>query len=98
MDINSIPDIFQSKIRIAIISSLLKSDRTFKEIKTITSASDGNISSHATKLEKSGYITIHKTYYMKKPQTTYHLTQKGRSDFEEYIKALESLLRDSMKE
>lgn len=95
MNINSIPDIFQSKIRIAIVSCLLKADRTFKEIKDITSATDGNISVHATKLESAGYITIQKKYHNKKPQTTYSLTDQGRDAFEGYIRTLEQLLADS---
>lgn len=95
MNINSIPDIFQSKIRIAIVSCLLKADRTFKEIKNITSATDGNISSHAAKLETAGYIVIHKKYHNNKPLTTYSLTNKGRNDFEQYIKTLEQLLAEA---
>lgn len=96
MNINSIPDLFQSKIRIAIVSCLLKGDKTFKELKSITGASDGNISVHAKKLEVAEYISIKKGFHKNKPLTTYSLTSKGRQEFEDYISVLENLLKDSM--
>lgn len=97
MDINSIPDIFQSKIRIAIVSCLLSSDKTFKEIKSITKTTDGNISAHTSKLEKAGYISIRKTMLNNRPLTTYSLTQNGRKEFEDYIKVLENLLKGTQE-
>lgn len=93
MDINSIPDIFQSKIRIAIVSSLLTGPKTFKEIKALTNASDGNISTHMTKLKNANCVVITKDFKNNKPRTTYVLTSQGRSEFTAYVKILENIIK-----
>lgn len=95
MDIHSIPESFQSKIRIAIISSLITGEKTFSQVKELTNATDGNLSVHMTKLEDIGYITVHKEFAGKKPRTTYSLTDKGKKDFVDYVSFLENLLRES---
>lgn len=92
MDINSIPDIFQSKIRIALVSCLITGAKSFKELKEVTGATDGNLSVHLTKLHKAGYIVIHKDFFNNKPRTEYELTQKGRDEFIEYVNKLQQIL------
>ena len=52
MEINSIPEAFQTKLRLAIISALITGSKTFKELKIITSASDGNLGAQLSKLEE----------------------------------------------
>ncbi|KUO78195.1 MAG: MarR family transcriptional regulator [Desulfosporosinus sp. BRH_c37] len=95
MNINSIPESFQSKIRIAIISTLITGDKSFNEIKEITKATDGNLSVHLSKLEEMGYLTVTKEFIGKKPRTTYSLTETGRNEFVEYVFLLEKLLTDA---
>ncbi len=93
MDINSIPDIFQSKLRIAIIACLTIGERTFKEVKEITGATDGNLSVQMSKMAKAGYIEVYKDYFNNKPRTRYNLTAKGKNDFIQYVNTLDNLLR-----
>lgn len=93
MDINSIPDIFQSKLRIAIIASLMTGEKTFTELKEITSATDGNLSIHISKMEESGYIEVYKDFFNKKPRTRYNLTVKGKNEFINYVNTLENILK-----
>lgn len=93
MDINSIPDIFQSKLRIAIVSCLMTGEKTFKEVKEITGATDGNISVQVSKMEEGGYIEVHKDFSNNKPRTKYTLTLKGQNEFIDYVNALESVLK-----
>lgn len=93
MDINSIPDIFQSKLRIAIVSCLMTGEKTFKEVKELTGATDGNLSVHLTKLEESGHIKIFKDFFNNKPRTRYNLTAKGRKEFADYVNLLDNLLK-----
>jgi DNA-binding MarR family transcriptional regulator len=54
--------------------------------------SGGNLSSHTSKLEDSGYIRIEKSFVDKRPQTTFELTRKGRAAFENYRKMMEKAL------
>lgn len=95
MDINSIPESFQSKIRLAIISSLVTGEKTFNQLKEITQATDGNLSIHLTKLEENGIIVIKKEFFQKKPRTTYFITEKGRKQLEEYVVLLENILNQA---
>lgn len=94
MNIHSIPDIFQSKLRIAIVSTLLLGEKTFKELKEVTNATDGNLSSHLKKLNESGYIDMSKDFFQNKPRTTYNLTNKGKKEFTDYVNTLEQLLKE----
>lgn len=48
----------------------------------------GNLSSHLTRLEEASYLTISKTFKGKCPLTLCRLTKKGRQAFEAYSAAL----------
>lgn len=93
MDINSIPDMFQSKLRIAIVSCLMTGEKTFKEVKEVTGATDGNLSVQISKMEEAGYIQVSKDFFNNKPRTRYNLTEKGRNEFIDYVNVLENLLK-----
>lgn len=93
MDINSIPDIFQSKLRIAIIACLMTGEKTFKEVKEITGATDGNLSVQISKMEEGGYIEVYKDFFNNKPRTRYNLTEKGKNEFIDYVNTLENVLK-----
>ena len=60
MEINAIPEAFQTKIRLAILSSLLTGKKNFRELKVITSATDGNLGAQIKKLNGLGYVTVEK--------------------------------------
>ena len=92
MELNNIPEIFQSKLRLMIISALLTGKKTFKEIKEITRATDGNISVQLSNLEKVGYIAITKTFTGKKPQTIIEITSKGHAEFVQYVNLLNRII------
>ena len=95
MEINAIAEAFQTKLRLAVLSSLLTGKKNFRELKTITSATDGNLGAQIKKLNESGYITIEKAFVNNKPQTTCEITEYGRTQFKEYVEMLENLLRHS---
>jgi DNA-binding MarR family transcriptional regulator len=60
----------------------------------LTGLTWGNLSTHLTKLEGAGYITIDKEFKGKKPHTTISLTKRGRAAFREYKKSLQQVLDD----
>lgn len=95
MDIFSIPQVFESRVRLAIISALITGEKNFKEIKEITKGTDGNLSVHLGKLENIGYITSKKEFVGKKPRTTYTLTADGRLGLENYVTLLEKILNEA---
>jgi DNA-binding HxlR family transcriptional regulator len=51
----------------------------------------GNLSSHLTKLEEAKYLLIEKTFKGKYPLTICSLTKKGRTAFEEYVRKMRFL-------
>lgn len=46
--------------------------------------SRGNLSSHMAKLEAAGYVLVEKTFVDNRPNTTYALTDAGRTAFRTY--------------
>lgn len=95
MEIRSIPEAFQTKLRIAVISALVTGEKTFKQLKEITGATDGNLGAQLNKLEELGYIIIKKEFVNKKPQSTYILTKAGRDNFKQYVEMLSQILDKS---
>jgi DNA-binding PadR family transcriptional regulator len=66
---------------------------TFAYLKEATNTSDGNLSTHLTKLEAAGYIAIEKSFVGKKPQTTCAITKAGRTAFTNYLAQLEQIVK-----
>jgi len=60
----------------------------------LTGLTWGNLSTHLTKLEEAGYITVNKEFRGKKPHSTIHLTKQGRIAFREYKKSMQQVLDD----
>lgn len=58
--------------------------KTFKELKIVTSASDGNLGAQLNKLEELEYLVRKKEFINKKPQSTCTITENGMSQFKEY--------------
>ncbi len=52
----------------------------------------GNLSSHLTRLEQAGYITIEKTYRGKTPMTICQLSEAGHAAFESYRRQLKDVV------
>jgi len=89
----SLDPIIHSQIRLAVLSILISVKRAdFNYLKRETGTTDGNLSTHLTKLEEVGYILVKKSFQGRKPLTTCSLTEKGRAAFTRYLKALESYI------
>lgn len=82
---------FESHIRMQIIASLYREDLSYKNLKAICECTDGNMTTHTSKLIQSGIITAHKQFANNRPLTTYHLTDEGRESFGEYIETVNEL-------
>lgn len=85
--------IIHSRIRLAVIS-LLTSVRQadFNYLKNTIGTTDGNLSTHLTKLDEAGYISVKKSFKEKKPHSLYAITEKGKTSFSLYLKALEEII------
>jgi len=83
--------VIHSQVRLAVLSvlaSVRQADFVF--LKNAAETTDGNLSTHLSKLEEAGYIKIKKGFSGKKPQTVCAMTEKGRTAFGQYLRALES--------
>jgi DNA-binding MarR family transcriptional regulator len=86
--------VIHERTRLAIISALAVSESlTFRELKQLLGASDGNLSVHARKLEDAGYIACTKSFANRLPKTEYRLTTSGRRALEKYLDHMEALIR-----
>ncbi|MES2616849.1 MAG: transcriptional regulator [Bacteroidota bacterium] len=85
---------FENRVRLGIMAILMVNEwvefLTFKELLDLT---DGNLASHITSLEKSGYIEIKKSFIGRKTNTTYKATKKGKNAFDKHLKAIEALVK-----
>ncbi len=90
--------LIHERTRLAIVSALAANKNlTFSDLKSILQISDGNLSSHARKLEDAGYISCKKEFDGRVPRTQYKLTGAGRKALKGYISHMESLIKAMKK-
>ena len=78
--------------RLAILTVLSSvRDADFLFLQRTTGLTKGNLSSHLTKLEDAGLVTIEKRFIRKKPNTNVTLTAAGRRGIAEHWDRLERL-------
>lgn len=58
----------------------------------LTGLTWGNLSTHLSKLEETGYVALKKGYKGKKPNTTVSLTEAGREAFKLYKNGMQAVL------
>lgn len=80
--------------RLAIMAVLAACESAdFRYIRHATNLTQGNLSTHLTKLEEAGYLSIEKRFVEKKPNTLCHLTEAGRAAFRRYRASVGKLVR-----
>lgn len=85
--------LIHERTRLAIVSALAVNKKlSFTDIKEILKVSDGNLSTHARKLEDAGYIICKKEFDGRLPRTQYTLSASGRKALKKYISHMESLI------
>ena len=91
---SDIKGLIHERTRLAIVSALaVTKEMTFNDLKAALQISDGNLSSHARKLEDAGYITCKKDFDGRLPRTKYSLTASGRKALKSYVSHMESLIK-----
>lgn len=92
-DHTAIDDVIHGRLRLGIMAYLsTASPVPFVELKAKVNATDGNLSTHLTKLEEAGYVKQEKMFQGKKPLTLVHLTPEGREAWIAYLNRLQSLI------
>lgn len=87
---------FDGRLRLGIMSILAANDWVeFTRMKELLDATDGNLASHISALEKQNFIEVKKQFVGKKPQTTYRVTRQGKKAFADHLEALEKLIKNA---
>lgn len=92
--IQQLNKIFDSRIRIGIMSALAVNDQlNFNDLKELMDVTDGNLASHMKTLEENNYIKVQKGFIGRKTNTTYSITKSGEKAFRAHLDALEEIIK-----
>ena len=80
--------------RLRILTALAEEPRgqAFVQLRSRTGLTDGNLATHARRLQSAGFVAIHKSIDEGKPLTTLQLTATGREALHQHARALLSAL------
>src|SRR5437773_6153170 len=80
--------------RLRILTALAAAEerQPFIELRRRTGLTDGNLATHARRLQSAGFIAIEKSITSGKPLTTLHLTRQGREALLDHARQLEDAL------
>jgi DNA-binding MarR family transcriptional regulator len=85
--------IIHSPARLAILAHLsVAEEADFTFLMNAIGLTQGNLSSHMSRLEKAGYITVKKEFVGRRPLTLLRLTREGRAAFRAYRRNLKRFL------
>lgn len=78
--------IIHEPARVVLLSLLNAVDSVdFVFLMNQTGLTQGNLSSHLSKLESAGYIEIEKTFHKKRPRTLIRISKTGEEAFRNYL-------------
>jgi len=93
LDLDAVDDIIHGRLRMGIMAYLSAvNPASFPELLEKTGTSNGNLSTHLTKLESAGFVEQEKGFKGKRPQTLVHLTKAGRQAWINYLEAMKNIL------
>lgn len=90
-----IDQVIHARARLSIMAQLYVIESAdFLFLMRQTGLTFGNLSSHLSKLEAAGYVTMKKEFVGKKRHTMLRLTEKGRVAFRKYAHSMKRFLGD----
>lgn len=85
--------VIHERIRLGIVSVLAVNESlSFNDLKSLLKVTDGNLSTHARKLEEAGYLSCTKSFEGRLPRTEFRLTDQGRRALQRYLDHMEALI------
>ena len=85
--------LIHERVRLGIVSSLaVNGSLTFTDLRDLLGITDGNLKSHASRLEDAGYIACTKSFEGRTQKTEYELTPTGRRELESYLGHMEAII------
>jgi len=93
--IGKLNKVFDSRIRIGIMSALMVNDSlNFNDLKSLIDITDGNLATHLKTLEDNKYIDVKKGFIGRKTNTTYSVTKAGEKAFRAHLDAIEEIIKN----
>lgn len=93
LDFDKLDRVIHERGRLGIMTLLATRARwSFADLKTELRMSDGNLVSHLRTLHATGYVAVIKEV-LDRPQTSYALTERGRTAFRGYLDLLETIVK-----
>jgi DNA-binding HxlR family transcriptional regulator len=90
-----IDQVIHEPARLSIMSQLyVLESADFLFLMRQTGLTFGNLSSHLSKLEDVGYVTVKKEFAGRKPHTMLRLTEKGRAAFRKYARSMKQVFEN----
>src|SRR3954467_10141527 len=91
-DFDKLDKVIHERGRLGIMTLLVtRPSWSFQDLKAELKMSDGNLVTHLRTLHDAGHVSVTKEI-LDRPQTTYGLTAKGRTAFQEYLAVLEQIV------
>src|SRR5437764_10144671 len=85
----SVDSLVASAGRLKILAALAAESRLeFVRLRERANLTDGNLATHAKRLESAGLVEIEKHFDAGKPVTTFAITSRGRSALQEHVEKL----------
>lgn len=86
--------LIHERVRLGIVSALaVNGSLAFSDLKAILDVTDGNLVTHARRLEDAGYVACAKSFDGRTQRTEYSLTRRGRRVLQDYLEHMEALIR-----
>lgn len=92
-DHRALDEVIHSRIRLGVMSILASvEDAEFTHLRDAVRTTDGNLSTHLSRLVDAGYVDLERSFVEARPMTRYRLTANGRRAFRAYVDRLERML------
>ena len=92
-DYRALDSVIHSRIRLAIMAILASVEEVeFTFLRAKIGATDGNLSTHLSRLTDAGYVDVSRAMADGRPASRYRLTPNGRAAFIRYLSRMEELL------
>ncbi|HEU5401511.1 MAG TPA: transcriptional regulator [Terriglobales bacterium] len=95
----SVDRVIHEPARLLILTILSRvAGAEFKFLETATGLSKGNLSSHLSKLEDTGYVNQAKSFRGKIPLTTVSITREGSEKLKKYQKQMQLIIKRGLRQ
>src|SRR6478735_8093902 len=92
-DFSKLDKTIHERGRLGIMTLLVtRASWAFQDLKAELKMSDGNLVTHLRTLHDAGLVAVTKEV-LDRPQTSYALTARGRSEFADYLDLLEQIVK-----